>query len=299
MTARAILIIDDDEVDRKTIWRNLCFAKWEGEIVQASDATEGLRQVATRSFDCILLDYNLPGIDGLELMAKLGTCIPIIMLTGEGNEMVAVQALKLGAADYLPKSLLSQNNLVRILTHAIEKQQLRLELAQTQSRLAHQALYDTATDLGNRRLFQRDLDRMIGLAQRHGYLFYLMLLQTNYPDTQPHDSDLTRHAVLAEMGRRFIGSGRSTDSFYRIADLEFAALVDVPDSTAMKIAVQRLVERIARPVALGSKVLQIEAHLGLALFKEGIGAAQLLQQAEAALRTAKQDGAAFVFAETA
>jgi PAS domain S-box-containing protein len=139
MPARCILVIDDDEVDRKIVCRALAQAKWEGEIIQAADAAEARRQAGARAFDCILLDYNLPGTDGLTLLTELrtllGTQVPIAMLTGEGNELVAVEAMKRGAFDYLPKNLLAPDTLFRLVTQATERQQLKRELALADAQL--------------------------------------------------------------------------------------------------------------------------------------------------------------------
>ena len=299
MTARAILIIDDDEVDRKSIWRNLCYAKWEGEIVQAADAEEGIRHAQTRSFDCILLDYQLPGTDGLALISKLGTHTPIVMLTGEGNETIAVAAMKLGAADYLPKSLLDPDNLVRVVNHAIETQQLRLALERAQVQLDQQALYDRLTDLGNRRLFLRDLTRMTALAQRHQLSFYLMVLTIDYrePDNAAYGHE-EEAAILAEVSRRLTGTGRTTDSFYRINREEFAALLDVPAEAAARISAQRIAEQLALPIQLQNGELYLMPSIGLAACHHGQTAVEdLLRQADAATHFASQRQERIVFAE--
>ena len=76
--------------------------------------------------DCILLDYQIPDLDGLEFIAALAKdehkrFIPVLMLTGQGNESIASQALKGGASDYLIKTDLTAKGLNRAVSNAIEK----------------------------------------------------------------------------------------------------------------------------------------------------------------------------------
>lgn len=78
----------------------------------------------------MLLDYLLPDLDGIAFLAALDAdlttlAFPIIMLTGYGSEMIVAEAMRAGAADYLPKDLLSAKSLSRAVTNAVEKHQLR------------------------------------------------------------------------------------------------------------------------------------------------------------------------------
>jgi FixJ family two-component response regulator len=69
-----------------------------------------MQALQSQPIDCIFLDYQLPGQDGLELLQQLryrGTQISIIMLTGQGDEQIAVKLMKAGASDYLAKAMVS------------------------------------------------------------------------------------------------------------------------------------------------------------------------------------------------
>jgi DNA-binding NtrC family response regulator len=100
----AILIVEDEQTLAKNMRRYLENAEFEVEV--ASSGNQALEALEQFKPDVILLDYRLPDIDGVELLARLrhlDARTRIIMITGEGNIQVAVQAMKAGAYDYLTK----------------------------------------------------------------------------------------------------------------------------------------------------------------------------------------------------
>jgi PAS domain S-box-containing protein len=118
-----ILIIDDSSDDRDT-YRRLIARNMEDSFVflETDSGEEGLRLYDSERPDCVLLDYNLPDLSGLEFLARLDPtrsedAPPIIMLTGQGTERVAVQALKLGAQDYLIKNRAAET--VKYVVHSV------------------------------------------------------------------------------------------------------------------------------------------------------------------------------------
>jgi carbon storage regulator CsrA len=121
-----ILIVDDCSEDRSTFRRYLEAGDrpQSYSFAEASSGQEGLDLCGTRRPDCVLLDYRLPDLDGLEFLAEMkketsGHAIPVIMLTGQGAEEIAVQAMKWGAVDYLVKQHITRESLRRSLFHAL------------------------------------------------------------------------------------------------------------------------------------------------------------------------------------
>jgi DNA-binding NtrC family response regulator len=119
--ARAVLVVDDE----LTLARNLAaYLERHGyEVRVAGSGEEGLQQAASYRPDIVLLDHNLPGISGLEVLQRLRAAdatTPVVMMTGFGGVELAVEAMKLGAADYLtkPVSLAELKMLIeRLLEH--------------------------------------------------------------------------------------------------------------------------------------------------------------------------------------
>ena len=99
-----ILVIDDDEVLRRRISKRL--ERHGYQVMGASNGLLGLEQARLRKFDLIMVDHRMPVMGGMEFIRRLVTqeeAPPVIMLTGAGDESVAVEAMKLGASDYVVK----------------------------------------------------------------------------------------------------------------------------------------------------------------------------------------------------
>ncbi len=136
-----ILVVDDDEVDRMAVKRCLSAAGVEMEWQEATECRSAIAILKAQTFDCIFLDYLLPDGNGLELVQQLrvlGITTPIVVLTGQGDERIAVEVMKAGAFDYLPKSRITPENLYQILRQAI-----RLYRAEQAATVANERLRES------------------------------------------------------------------------------------------------------------------------------------------------------------
>src|SRR5690606_11438680 len=120
--------------------------------------------------ECVLLDYRLPDRDGIDLIEELvGRSLPVIMLTGQGDEHVAVEAMKRGAGDYLVKSLVDAASLRRAVEHAIDTARMRRRIAAQQAeleaRLEELARRGAELESANRALSEREAKLRIILRQ--------------------------------------------------------------------------------------------------------------------------------------
>ncbi len=102
----AILIVDDDDVDLESASR--CLKPIPNlDIAFAHDGAAALEYMQKRRPDLVLTDLRMPGMDGLELVGAIRRefpPVPVILITSQGNEQIAVRALKAGAASYVPKA---------------------------------------------------------------------------------------------------------------------------------------------------------------------------------------------------
>lgn len=127
-----ILVVDDNDGDRFLHAKYLAKAESEHKFlsVEASSGAQALEIVAEGGVDCVLLDYYLPGETGVDLIAELRAAagdalLPVILLTGKGDESTAVAAMRHGANDYIAKSKASSAVLTRAIENAVEKSGLK------------------------------------------------------------------------------------------------------------------------------------------------------------------------------
>ncbi len=138
-----VLYIEDDEGLARLFRKRMSKFGYRTEIAQTGD--EGLRLFDQRDFDVIIIDYQLPGMSGLEILEKLGKItdlIPVIMLTGAGNEEIAVQAMKSGATDYLTKDVDGNyfELLPLVMSEAIDRFRIKAEHKRMQKDLQEYAV---------------------------------------------------------------------------------------------------------------------------------------------------------------
>lgn len=144
-----LLLVDDDEVDRERVRRLLGLPY---TLQESATGQQALQLARTHRPDCILLDYRLPDIGGLELLPQFTlSYIPVIILTGEESPEVIVQAMRLGAQDYLVKGHLSQMGLVHAINSAMEKASMRRDIEQKNQQLRELASALTLAEQRERR----------------------------------------------------------------------------------------------------------------------------------------------------
>ncbi|MBE7383006.1 MAG: response regulator [Leptolyngbya sp. SIO1E4] len=151
-----ILIVDDDEVDRMAIRRHLAKTHFTTEITEAGDADTALEYLTQEQYSCVFLDYRLPDTDGISLVKQLrleGFLVPIIVLTGQGDEQIAVDLMKAGASDYLTKARLSHDTLASLIRSAIKvyRAEQRIRAAQEQLRQTNALLKQQNHELEDQR----------------------------------------------------------------------------------------------------------------------------------------------------
>lgn len=135
-----LLVVDDDEVDRLVILRSLRTAKVNAEVHTAITGAEALAAVEAQTFDFIFIDFMLPDMNGLELLQQIrakGITTPVQIVTSQGDERLAVEAIKTGASDYLPKSLLTPEGISKSIKTAIRLHKIEQEREQTLLQLTH------------------------------------------------------------------------------------------------------------------------------------------------------------------
>ncbi len=277
--ALQILIVDDDEVDRIALQRALKGTPLDVDISEAANAEIALRMIDRNDYDCIFLDYNLPGANGLVLTQRIrrqGIKTPIIVLTGQGNEQTAVELMKAGVSDYLPKGKLSSETISRLVRSAIKVYQAEIVIDQA---------YRDLTDK-NSLLEQQNKE----LARQRRYIYKQNLrlqevsrLKSEFLATMSHELRTPLNAIIGfsqillskakgplssyqqDMLSRVLANGRNLleliNDILAFSKLEAGRLDLVPAEMNLAQLVERTVEELKSLAT--QKRLQLETNVRL------------------------------------
>jgi diguanylate cyclase (GGDEF)-like protein len=293
-----VLLVDDDLADRRIIRRTLAENAADVKIVEAVSVEEGLGILQHTSFDAILLDYKLPGANGIEMVQELRSrpdlgSIAIIMMSASENEALAVKCIESGAQDFIQKSELQRLNLHRAIVHAQKRFELEHKLHQNYLNVKHLAEKDPLTGLSNRHHFNEMMDMLIvpgGQSKVDVALLLLDLDNFKYiNDTLGHDAG---DRLLIEFATRVKKLLRRHESFARLGGDEFAIILNGIKSTQqVRLVAQRIHDALLLPMNLGVAEVDCRASIGGAIYPlQASEKESLIKYADIAMYKAKADG---------
>lgn len=289
-----ILLVDDSDDDFEIIKETLRDISFT-DLSRAVNIKEALTVLKQDRFDLILLDHFLDdgtGFDFLASIAKEGIEIPVIVVTGYGDEMLVSQMIQAGAYDYLPKSKLSTESLSRAINNTIEKARLKAEAKKAQARMAEMSTIDELTKLANRRYFMEALEGELERARRYKTEMMLVIMDLDYfkkiNDTYGH---LAGDMVLSEIGRELKEHVRYNDLACRYGGEELAVILPNTNQNSACIAYERFRKTVEERLFIhGSSQFNIRVSIGIASSNDSNSLNDLIAHADHALYQAKETG---------
>ena len=289
-TKMKLLLIVDNEGDRRLLEVLLKDARPEKyEIISAGTLNKGLEILAKDKFDIVLTDLNLPDAEGLntvEHIQDIDHAIPVVVLSGQESEELALQVVQMGAQDYLIKGQGDGHLISRVIDYSIERKK------NIQS-LTYLANYDSLTGLANRLLFRERLDRALIRADRNKTLVALFVIDLdrfkNVNDTLGHDAG---DQLLVMVARRLEHCTREGDTIARLGGDEFTIIMEDVKSfeDAVKIA-DKILSLMKTPFDLYSHEIFVSPSIGISIHPlDDIEAGHLLKNADSAMYRAKESG---------
>jgi two-component system cell cycle response regulator len=289
-----VLVVDDEEGVRKAIVDSL---RQDGyDVWEASNGVVALEYLERQAFELVLTDLVMPQMDGLTLVrtaTQRGYLAAYIVMTAHGSAESAVEAMKSGAADYLPKPF-SLDLLRLIVARTLHAQRLaeRARQADLYEKLAQT---DGLTELNNYRFFQQRLSIELNRSRRFNRPLSLIMLDLDhfkaYNDIFGHQAGDHALRQLAQLLRR---SSRSYDLVARYGGDEFVIILpETAKGVALEVAerIRTAVERFGHEEIRQALAGQFTVSLGVASFPEDATEPDaLIRKADLALYQAKTDG---------
>lgn len=282
-----VLIVDDAPDTLEIIGKLLRFEGYQ--VLTAATGEEGIQCVEREKPDVVLMDINLPGMDGNQALKEIKRINPIqsvIMLTAYATVDNAIEALKLGATDFIKKPF-ENEHLIHIVNQALEKYHTLLEKERLEEEVRRLSITDDLTGLYNHRHFFKALEAELVRMKRQGTSLSLLMFDIDnfkqYNDLHGH---IEGDRVLKKIGSIVKNSIRSNvDSGYRYGGDEFAVLlIGATREQALGIA-----ERI-RSTIEESGFERITVSIGLAEFNDQYDLEGFVKTADHAMYMAKNSG---------
>ena len=283
-----ILIVDDNPENVKLA--SIIIQKAGYNTASAPDGETALELTKKKSYDLILLDIMMPGIDGREVCQRLQDDparknIPIIFLTAISESADIAKGLKLGAVDYVTKPIDSLVLIARVNTH--------LELSHKRKQLEQQVINDELTGLLNRRGFLKSLKEHLKFHKRKKQTAAILFIDLdqfkNINDSMGHDAG---DELLKKVSDILNKSVRETDIVARFGGDEFViGLLDISAPEDAANISNKIIDEISKPFVINQIEVFIGASIGVTFYPNDTELlTDLLKNGDNAMYQAKKTG---------
>jgi len=291
------LVIDDDAGDIEILRRFLEMSSdGNAELEAFTDPEIALLELGSKNYDLIFVDYLLGGTTGLEVFEAIrakGCENPVILITGQGSEQIAVEAMKAGVADYVVKGQLNTNTLQRVVVNALAKHELERKVREKQLELENLARTDELTGLSNRRHIMEYFYDQVAMAARYGVPLSLIVIDIdNFKKINDTYGHLAGDYALIEIAKILQKLLRKSDRAGRYGGDEFCVVLPHTAMAEGKIAAERIRRKIDMHVFAGpdGEAIHITCSIGVAqLPANGRNPEELFACADLALYEAKNN----------
>ena len=287
---RKILLIEDNESDVALVKELFADAGWDGvAITHVTLLKDALQSVADASFDAILLDLGVPDGHGLGTVSQVrdaahGT--PLIILSRSVDDELALQALEVGAHEYLRITDPPGNQLTRSVTKAIERQR-------HEDQLNYLAQHDHLTGLVNRALFRDRLAQAMSRSTRESKMLAVVFVDLDdFKKVNDKYGNELGDTLIRSASQRLRGCVRKTDTLARLGGDQFAIVCEgIRSNDDCVLVCQKVHDALSQPFFLEGNQVATGASVGTALFPQDANDPErLIACADDAMYRAKRAG---------
>lgn len=291
---RAVLVVDDEEIIRNVMQDILNDSGYKVDVAENGEVA--LEMAKKAQYDLAFVDVRMPTMDGLEFLEKAKELEPdldVIMMTGFASVDIAVEAMKLGAFDFITKPCNADH--IRIVANkAVEGKKLKKQADESEF-YRQLSLTDGLTELYNHRHFYDLLDIEISRSNRKDRTFCLHMIDVDdfkvYNDTLGHKQG---DHVLRFLGWLLKHHARMSDMVCRYGGEEFSIISPETNTAEGKTAAERLRQIVEETEFEHQEILPTKnftVSIGLACYPDDSREANdLVRKADEALYQAKKEG---------
>jgi diguanylate cyclase (GGDEF)-like protein len=286
----SILLVEDDGDDALLVREMLEDVRGtEFEVHHGERLADACASLEGSPPDCILLDLSLPDarwLDAPNELTNIAPDVPVVILSGLEDELLAVRAVQDGAQDYLLKTHADVHLLRSSIRYAIERKRV-------DARKTHDLLWDSLTGLPNRALFLDRLSQaLVRQKQRDWPLTVLLVDLEGLRLVNRSAGRSVGDELLTAVAGRLRGALRERDTVARLSGDKFGVICENTTGAGHRTKiVSSILERIEAPFLLEDHRLFLDARIGIAVGTSGDeDPEELLRDAQAAVQLAKEQG---------
>src|SRR5262245_44922927 len=261
-----VLLIEDNPGDARLIQEMIREDPDAPFNVHCADRlSRALEHLAVGGTGLVLLDLSLPDSMGLETFARVyahSPTVPIIVLTGNDDDSLALSAVKSGAQDYLVKSRLDRELLLRSMHYSIERKRYQVQLER-------QANYDALTGLPNRSLLHDRLRQAVQTQRTPRNIAVVFMDLDHFKFVNDSLGHSVGDKLLKFMGERLRAVLREGDTVGRVGGDEFVLILnDQSNEEVIFRAMQRISAKVAEPIEIEGKEMYVTCSAGISLYPQ-------------------------------
>lgn len=295
----SILIIDDSEVIRSRIIKNLEPCNLFSRYYEAEDGLEGFKKLLTSQVDLVLCDLEMPRIDGFKFLAMMKARpefqdVPVLILTGMDDRELKIKGLGQGASDYITKPFDPEELVARVKVH-LKIKHLQDDLKRSNELLLELSNTDYLTGLFNRRYLMETMDKELQRAARkNGCLSLILLDIDHFKSVNDMYGHIQGDVVLQKVSQQLQKELRGYDIAARYGGEEFIAIL--PDASLKEaVFVSERIRSAIEQLRFSGEIsrLRLTVSLGVAEFQKpdcNNGVDAFIKLADDALYRAKANG---------
>ncbi len=280
-TPLRVLLIEDNE-EHSTAVRDELRRRMGATVTTVTTGEDALGEFTRNLYDVVVMDFCLPGLDGLAVLREMKERrlnVPVVLVTGMGDEQTAVRALKAGAYDYVIKgrNLDFARRIPDVVSDALKTFRAELQrrdavqrLEEDRERLAELSIRDDLTELFNRRHLARVLPAEFERARRYDYPLSAMMTDIDgLKAINSKHGHSCGSAVIHHVAGIIWRAVRISDVCFRYGGDEFLLLLpSTPGEKALTLG-SRLCATVAEaPLDFEGDTLSLSISIGLATFQE-------------------------------
>lgn len=293
-----VMVVEDDADQREELVELIesALARETLTVIEHGDATSALADCQTRTPDMILLDYRLPGGNGVSLIQNIRQIpqvadIPLIMITGEADRTILRDALHAGANDFVRKPFDAIELTARVRNMLALRMRQR-ELADAVAELERLAATDPLTGVPNRRAFMDRIGIELTRVQRYARPISVLILDIDrFKSVNDQHGHGVGDEVLCSVAHAMSRHLRATDFMARLGGEEFVvALPETSLADAAATAERIRAETAGLKPSIQVPELRVTISIGVAEALETDRIESLLEAADKALYLAKTSG---------